>query len=609
MRNLIDIVNEAFLVEGRQFLQMFTTVEPIVDGDGTLMSRLDTIKSRIMELRKDDRQVWISRILRIDILETFLKRVDRHPEEKVEAAKKLLDKYLREYEKSAGVSYERDMATYDPLSLLDHMFHLKGIEYQPLQNLVFLGSVGTVLGQARELEEKMRDENERTIRLQKGNTYSDDDEIIIRDGEWVWVKLDRSECSIEAKAMGHCGNSSGSSDERILSLRKIVGEDQEGELLRPQATFILDQHGYLGEMKGKFNQKPAPDTYPMIVRLLLSDTIRGIKGGGYAPENNFDLTDLPEHIAQEVTEKKPELLPATARFERAKGNPEATAAIMLDLGSLIAAKTDNKLLNPRVVGERLVLDYLPDDDIESEIESFRDSSNEMDVHFEITEIELASMLYDLPLSFAAIFYRRANEIADENDDEDFDGSSDSSVVQILQDAGDDLFEALDNACIEATYNATNEGITEDIRYAINSGLASSDIGNIETSDGPTGFMITLHISEVVKLAEDDDEYFDNWGDFSPFSDSVSFSPIETEQKEPSREQYIAALRNVLDDDALPEARPTVDFEGMSDDDARALLDSLYDRIPDGMIRKVDMYEISGARLINTVKGLFYKFYE
>ena len=68
--------------------------------------------------------------------------------------------------------------------------------------------------------------------------------------------------------MGHCGNTAaGEPGQRILSLRqpRKVGTQTWWE---PHATFILSAKGYLGEMKGKQNNKPVPRLHPYIVALL-----------------------------------------------------------------------------------------------------------------------------------------------------------------------------------------------------------------------------------------------------------------------------------------------------------------------------------------------------
>jgi GNAT superfamily N-acetyltransferase/2'-5' RNA ligase len=131
-----------------------------------------------------------------------------------------------------------------------------------------------------------------------------------QDG-WAWWKLSRAYCSEEARAMGHCGNVVGQDrpDERILSLRKPskVGKETWWE---PHLTFILEPNGQLGEMKGKANNKPTAAYHKYIIPLLEDPRIKGIRGGGYAPERNFSLADLPKEEQERLTAAKPGLLNA-----------------------------------------------------------------------------------------------------------------------------------------------------------------------------------------------------------------------------------------------------------------------------------------------------------
>ena len=132
------------------------------------------------------------------------------------------------------------------------------------------------------------------------------DQVILtyNNGQQAWVNLNRAYCDAEGGAMGHCGNTASyRPDDRILSFRTIK-DDQH----KPHLTFILDGDGMLGEMKGRANRKPDPKYHPYIVDLLKQDFVKGIKGGGYAPEQNFQLSDLDENTRKNLTKLKPELI-------------------------------------------------------------------------------------------------------------------------------------------------------------------------------------------------------------------------------------------------------------------------------------------------------------
>jgi hypothetical protein len=139
-------------------------------------------------------------------------------------------------------------------------------------------------------------------------TPEPEDEILISfpDG-FAWWLLPRGGCRIEAQAMGHCGNvPSQRAGDQILSLRRQVIRGDVGRWY-PVATFIVDDSGQLGEMKGRSNDKPAAKYHPYIVELLRHQMIRGIKGGGYMPENNFSMSDLHPQTREQLIAEKPEL--------------------------------------------------------------------------------------------------------------------------------------------------------------------------------------------------------------------------------------------------------------------------------------------------------------
>jgi hypothetical protein len=121
----------------------------------------------------------------------------------------------------------------------------------------------------------------------------------------AWWSLGKQKCSDEGKAMGHCGNKGSPMDgDNILSLRKehTIGGAKYYE---PKLTFI--QNGdFIGEMKGRGNNKPAPHYHPHISKLLGETGLIPV-GGGYKPENNFDVRDLDEATFNDLVAKRPAL--------------------------------------------------------------------------------------------------------------------------------------------------------------------------------------------------------------------------------------------------------------------------------------------------------------
>jgi hypothetical protein len=69
-------------------------------------------------------------------------------------------------------------------------------------------------------------------------------------------------------------------------------------------------------MKGRANNKPDAKYHPHIIELLRLPLVTGIRGGGYAAEQNFALSDLPKAIENDLVEQKPELGSFLHRFHR-----------------------------------------------------------------------------------------------------------------------------------------------------------------------------------------------------------------------------------------------------------------------------------------------------
>lgn len=122
-----------------------------------------------------------------------------------------------------------------------------------------------------------------------------------------WVNINKGYCDAEANAMGHCGNAGAKENDTILSYRSIQEVDGK-KMWKPHLTFILDTStGLLGETKGRGNDKPSEKYHSVITDLLRLPIVKGIKGGGYMPENNFKLADLPQEVQEELVEEKPGL--------------------------------------------------------------------------------------------------------------------------------------------------------------------------------------------------------------------------------------------------------------------------------------------------------------
>jgi hypothetical protein len=142
--------------------------------------------------------------------------------------------------------------------------------------------------------------------MKKGNIKE-----FINFGNMGWFTLMRPYCEQEGKAMGHCGNKGAfAHTDTVLSLREMKKQKDGILLAKPNLTFILKSGEFLGEMKGRGNQKPQEKYHPYILSLLTHKEngkylIKDIEGGGYLPEKNFDIEDFSYENLVKLTNERP----------------------------------------------------------------------------------------------------------------------------------------------------------------------------------------------------------------------------------------------------------------------------------------------------------------
>jgi len=253
------------------------------------------IKNAKTKLKRMDRIQWYLKMIRVLTYRSMAK-YNFFPDEVREHIIK------RHQEESKKNNLSSGPVPNPPRILSDLEHYLSMVQIPKIQNYQFTNQPWSKIKQDfDEFEDEWRSRSR-----DNGLKIQDGDKIILKfdGGKKAWWLLDRSYCRDEGDKMGHCGNTAAYKDgDNILSFRTAT---EDPEYWVPHMTFILND-GVLGEMKGKANKKPESKYHPYIVALLKSDYVNEIRGGGYAPEQNFSLNDLPTEVREELLAKKPDL--------------------------------------------------------------------------------------------------------------------------------------------------------------------------------------------------------------------------------------------------------------------------------------------------------------
>src|SRR5208282_751505 len=288
------------LVLAIDYHQMF---KALVDRAPNLKPDVDrNIAWAKQHLGKQDRITWFLRWARAHLIQDG--------EKNSSGADKLspgsTEKELKAMSAKAKKTYVEKDLWIDLPQLRQRLQHYMSLDDQGIQDKQFgYETPNDLLNELHGLEaiyKEKADEDSRLLEPQEG------DEAFIKFGNgWAWWALSRGYCDEEARAMGHCGNKGMVTGDQILSLREPRKKGNQ-EYWEPNLTFIIDKEGYLGEMKGRGNDKPAARYHPYIVTLLKDKRVKGIKGGGYEPTHNFNMNDLSEESRVELEDAKPELM-------------------------------------------------------------------------------------------------------------------------------------------------------------------------------------------------------------------------------------------------------------------------------------------------------------
>jgi hypothetical protein len=648
--------NNNLLIEGKQYLEMFTWLDKFIATFFDLQSGMDTpliaAKRLCQELQRNDIQSWAARICRLYVTQELSGRSDAYYQRFIKSQdtdladlhnqiSKQYMYYLDEYKKLTNASSEdiQVILSSNPLAMIrnEWLNHYKGINYHKIQNYRFdpKKTMRETWADLHEFEQEYLERAANLITLQEG------DQIIKNFGNgFVWMALSRGYCKQEADAMGHCGNIGAASGDRILSLRKfaerIDGVDHYNSVL----TFILNKDGYLGEMKGRGNEKPAERYHPYVIELLKMDIIKGIRGGGYLPENNFSIKDLSDTDKDALLDAKPSLGGFSIRLSRL-GDSEILrkelAYFLTENVNGFGYRSGRSYKRPTGwVSDRYVVEVwkgisdFVEDIATDELTSNLATDNAFDRWDYNTDKEgVENLIGDLPLQFRILLGKYTEAIMRENADEDeadaFWPHNDSEVTTALKDYDDDNYDVLSNACGDGHRSGAEGEAIEALFKAVKDAISSVSRGSIITTGDDLNWdsvlIQSLSLEECAKLAdaisESDDEYeYDSYLKiFWDEEDADSILKVDEPYYGFNGYDEKYAVERAIDefdfgtmeyDIEQAPARP--DFDSLSRDELINIFTDLYSKIPDGYIRKVDIEDESTGRLAVILRGLWMKFY-
>lgn len=282
-------------------------------------------------LKKNDKIVWFLKLIRLAMAADIYNKTNfgeiasRGHDDVANNNLNVLDAFINKAKSELSMTHVNNARIFTLANLIhmsESLAHYFSLPIPEIQNTVFTNqNPSELLGKFSELEREWKDKQNQILKHTPEEESMMDTIIKFPDGK-MWVNLNRPHCSAEGKAMGHCGNTaSPQNGDNVLSLREPIKQGNEIKW-RPLLTFILHKNGFLGEMKGRGNQKPAPQYHNEVIELLKLPIIKGIQGGGYAPERNFAITDLSDKEQDALVEFKPGLGSIAYQFKRFGMTPE-----------------------------------------------------------------------------------------------------------------------------------------------------------------------------------------------------------------------------------------------------------------------------------------------
>jgi hypothetical protein len=514
-------VFEVSLFEAQNYEQMFNSVFSIAnnlpddDSRGFVTRSInEDIKWAKRELKKSDRIIWYLRIVKY----RWLKQLERTrfphlSTSEVTILAQQIDKELSKLTQKYNYIIESSDKSVNR-AFRSTIEHFLSLPITKITNYVWSNQpANTILKDFEEFEEEWKENSgERAVGIQEG------DKLILEfdNGTKGWWLLSRGACREEGGAMGHCGNvPSVRTGDKILSFRT---KNTEGKWT-PNLTFILDKDGYLGEMKGRGNEKPATRYHPYIIELLKqTKLVKGIKGGGYAPENNFSLRDLSENQREELIKVNPEYMDFSDMVKRF--GPDNKSVIKKAMGIMdqyISYESYDEEKNWFVIeswkdADDLVSDY--GNDTAKSISSFMSGDRFYDLYYDVSDSQISTFLNDLDIDErrSGKNYTTKQKIIEwlKNFDPEFNPDEQDWVDYIIENDVDDIKDPVSSAILDGERVGAESEMYDSYKIAVKNFSSSLDVGEFifekdeddveKMYDEPIKFVIK--IPDIVKMITD-----------------------------------------------------------------------------------------------------------
>lgn len=526
IRRYISIIENLVLVEAQNYREMFNDVERLLAlyDDRTAQRFRNDIETTITDVRrmlkKNDRVVWFLRLYKVGLIHelSFSETKQGTPQEMILSVEQAWQKQLDILAARSGLDrvqmgHEAIKAFRQRQSVLRDFEHFLSLPIPDIQNHIFGHEALTpVMNKFRDAEKAWK---ERTRDLIPHDPS--DGEIVLKfpDGMF-WQLLPRGGCRKEGEAMGHCGNvPSQAPGDRILSLRRLVKEGKE-TYVRPSLTFILHANGYLGEMKGRGNDKPAAKYHPHIVALLKLDLIKGIQGGGYLPKHNFSLNDLDDATRETLIDEKPSLGTLRDYVRKVGIDEHVRSTIEREIEYTVSWLGDDfqraSVMHWMTFAE-LVADH--GDRTAQWVASVLNGDEQIDTDYYWSDDWAETVFDDLPKETVVKIGEHlktaqadAIEQWEEENDETFDPTDARDVRAILQETGDEVWDDLKRAAESGGTAGMHDEMLKALKHALDVRLPVGELRfRNETGafafDTPVDLLLT--IDDLVRVVSDPDE--------------------------------------------------------------------------------------------------------